>query len=69
MVAGVSATAVIAAPTILGATSKSGTRLPVIGQGEYLFEAVRWLGWLPLAAAFLWLREQVVKRSSRSARA
>ena len=38
-------------------------------QGEYLFEAVRWLGWLPLAAAFLWLREQVVKRSSRSARA
>ena len=38
VIAGVSATAVITAPTILGATSKSGTRLPVIGQGEYMFE-------------------------------
>jgi hypothetical protein len=26
--------------------------------GEYLLEGLRWLGWLPLAAAFLWLREQ-----------
>ena len=38
-------------------------------QGEYLLEGLRWLGWLPLAAAFLWLREQVVKRNARSARA
>ena len=37
--------------------------------GERLFEAVRWLGWLPLAAAFLWLREQLVQRSRRTQRA
>lgn len=37
--------------------------------GEYLLEAARWLGWLPLAAAFLWLREQFVQRSRRSQRA
>ena len=36
--------------------------------GEYLLEGLRWLGWLPLAAAFLWLREQLAQRS-RSARA
>ena len=30
--------------------------------GEYLFEGLRWLGWLPLAVAFLWLREQLVLR-------
>ena len=29
---------------------------------EYLLEAVRWLGWLPLAAAWLWLRERVLVR-------
>jgi YjbE family integral membrane protein len=38
-------------------------------QGEYMLEGLRWLGWLPLAAGFLWLREQVVKRNARSARA
>ena len=38
-------------------------------EGEYLLEGLRWLGWLPLAAGFLWLREQVVKRNARSARA
>jgi YjbE family integral membrane protein len=37
--------------------------------GEYLLEGLRWLGWLPLAAAFLWLREQLVRRSRRSLRA
>ena len=37
--------------------------------GEYLFQAARWLGWLPLAAAFLWLREQIVSRSRTTARA
>jgi YjbE family integral membrane protein len=37
--------------------------------GERLFEAVRWLGWLPLAAAFLWLREHFVLRSRRAQRA
>src|SRR5262249_23098096 len=26
--------------------------------GEYLLETVRWLGWLPPAAAFLWLRDR-----------
>jgi YjbE family integral membrane protein len=30
--------------------------------GEYLLEAVRWLGWLPLAAAYLWLRERIGPR-------
>ena len=33
--------------------------------GEYLFQAARWLGWLPLAMAFLWLREQAASRSRR----
>ena len=33
--------------------------------GEYLFQAARWLGWLPLAAAFLWLREQAASRRRR----
>ena len=36
--------------------------------GEYLFQAARWLGWLPLAASFLWLREQIVSRSRTTAR-
>jgi YjbE family integral membrane protein len=36
--------------------------------GEYLFQAARWLGWLPLAASFLWLREQVALRRRRPAR-
>ncbi len=36
--------------------------------GEYLFQAARWLGWLPLAVAFLWLREQIVARGRRTAR-
>ncbi|HEV3490241.1 MAG TPA: TerC family protein [Reyranella sp.] len=36
--------------------------------GEYLFQAARWLGWLPLAVAFLWLREQIVSRGRRTAR-
>ncbi len=37
--------------------------------GERLLEAARWLGWLPLAAAFLWLREQFVQRRQRAQRA
>jgi YjbE family integral membrane protein len=36
-------------------------------QGEYLLEGLRWLGWLPLAALFLWVREQLVQRSRRIA--
>jgi YjbE family integral membrane protein len=36
--------------------------------GEYLFQAARWLGWLPLAASFLWLREQLTLRRRRPAR-
>jgi YjbE family integral membrane protein len=36
--------------------------------GEYLFQAARWLGWLPLAVTFLWLREHIVARGRRTAR-
>lgn len=36
--AGAAVTAAIAAPAILGAQSKSGNKLPVIGQGEYMYE-------------------------------
>jgi YjbE family integral membrane protein len=35
---------------------------------EYLFQAARWLGWLPLGAAFLWLREQAALRRRRPVR-
>jgi YjbE family integral membrane protein len=37
-------------------------------QGEYLLEGLRWMGWLPLAALFLWAREQYVQRTRRIAR-
>ena len=37
-------------------------------QGEYFLEGLRWLGWLPLAALFLWVREQLVARAHRLAR-
>jgi len=37
-------------------------------QGEYMLEGLRWLGWLPLAATFLWLRELMVGRTRRIAR-
>lgn len=36
--------------------------------GEYLFQAARWLGWLPLAVGFLWLREQIVSCGRRTTR-
>ncbi|MBY0317449.1 MAG: TerC family protein [Reyranella sp.] len=36
--------------------------------GEYILEAVRWLGWLPLVAAYLLLRERLVLRRQRMAR-
>lgn len=36
--AGAAVTAAFAAPAILGAQSKSGSRLPVIGTGEYMWE-------------------------------
>ena len=36
--------------------------------GEYILEAVRWLGWLPLAAAWLWLRERLMQRRQHLAR-
>ncbi|CAN5921292.1 hypothetical protein BH11PSE3_BH11PSE3_02670 [soil metagenome] len=36
--------------------------------GEYMLEAARWVGWLPLAAAYLWLRAQIVARSRRVVR-
>ena len=34
--------------------------------GSYLVEAVRWLGWLPLAAGYVWLREQRPHRAARN---
>jgi hypothetical protein len=34
----IAASAAVAAPFILGAQSKSGNKLPVIGEGEYMFE-------------------------------
>jgi hypothetical protein len=36
--------------------------------GEYVLEAVRWLGWLPLAAAYLWLRERLQLRRRHAVR-
>lgn len=36
--------------------------------GEYILEAVRWVGWLPLAAAWLWLRERLIQRRQHLAR-
>ncbi len=38
LTAGAAAAAAIAAPAILGAQSKSGTKLPIIGSGEYMWE-------------------------------
>lgn len=35
---------------------------------EYLLESLRWLGWLPLLAAFLWMRELIGSRPRRTAR-
>ena len=37
-------------------------------QGEYFIEGLRWLGWLPFVALFLWVREQFLQRSQRAAR-
>jgi YjbE family integral membrane protein len=37
------------------------------GPGEYLLEALRWVGWIPLAALFLWAREQFIARAARRA--
>ena len=37
-------------------------------EGEYMLEGLRWLGWLPLAVLFLWVREQLVARTRRAAR-
>jgi YjbE family integral membrane protein len=42
--------------------------LQAVDTGDYLFQAARWLGWLPLAVAFLWLREQVAARGRRMER-
>ena len=36
--------------------------------GGYLLETGRWLGWLPLAAAYLWLRERIDLRRQRTVR-
>ena len=36
--------------------------------GEYVLEAVRWLGWLPLVAGYLWLRERLMPRREHTAR-
>lgn len=39
-------------PTILGATDKAGTKLPVVGQGEYTYECLH--GWGELPAHIQW---------------
>ncbi|MCW5734193.1 MAG: TerC family protein [Enhydrobacter sp.] len=31
--------------------------------GSYMVQAVRWLGWLPLAAGYIWLRERATARA------
>jgi hypothetical protein len=36
--------------------------------GEYILEAVRWLGWLPLVAAYLWVRERLMLRREHASR-
>ncbi|HZX84612.1 MAG TPA: TerC family protein [Reyranella sp.] len=36
--------------------------------GEYILEAVRWLGWLPPVAAYLWVRERLMLRRGHTAR-
>jgi hypothetical protein len=33
--------------------------------GRYLVDGLRWLGWLPIAAGLLWLREQRPRRAAR----
>jgi hypothetical protein len=43
----VSAAAAACAPTFLGATDKSGSRAPILGQGEYRYEAIHDWGELP----------------------
>jgi hypothetical protein len=42
--------------------------LRATGTGEYILEAGRWLGWLPLVAAYLWLRERLMLRRALAAR-
>lgn len=37
-------------------------------EGEYLLEGARWIGWLPFAALFLWVRERIVLRNARASR-
>ena len=36
-------------------------------QGEYMIEGLRWIGWLPFAVLFLWMREKLVLRNARVA--
>ena len=36
--------------------------------GEYILDGVRWLGWLPLVAGYLWVRERIMLRRQRTAR-
>ncbi len=35
--------------------------------GEYILEGVRWLGWLPFAAAWLWVQERLLLRKQQRA--
>lgn len=36
--------------------------------GGYALEAIRWLGWLPLAVLYLWVRERIALSARRTAR-
>jgi hypothetical protein len=43
----VSAAAAVSAPAFLGATDKAGSKAPILGQGEYQYEAIHDWGELP----------------------
>ena len=42
--------------------------LLVTGTGGQMLEGLRWLGWLPFAAAFLWLRERAAGQTADQVR-
>jgi len=47
LITSAAATAAVSAPTFLGATDKAGSKTPILGQGEYRYEAIHDWGELP----------------------
>jgi hypothetical protein len=45
------------------------TYLPADETSEQVLNAVRWVGWIPLAVGFLWIREQRLAKASQAASA